>query len=103
VTVGSIAGRHAFPHNGAYSAAKYGVRGLHAVLDQEIRGTGVRATLIEPAATDTSVWDEIDTVAHGPLPERAAMLKPEDVADAIYYAISCPPHVDVRNIALERS
>jgi NADP-dependent 3-hydroxy acid dehydrogenase YdfG len=103
VTVGSIAGRIAFPHNGAYSAAKYGVRGLHAVLDQEIRGTGVRATLIEPAATDTNVWDGIDKVAHGPLPAREAMLKPADVADAIYYAISCPPHVDVRSIALERS
>src|SRR5690625_3363435 len=60
VTIGSIAGRVAFPHNGAYSASKFGVRGLHAVLDAEVRGSGVRSTLVEPAAADTPIWDTID-------------------------------------------
>jgi hypothetical protein len=57
VTIGSVAGRQAFPSNGAYSASKFGVRGLHAVLAAELRGTGVRATFVEPAATDTPLWD----------------------------------------------
>jgi NADP-dependent 3-hydroxy acid dehydrogenase YdfG len=103
VTVGSIAGRQAFPHNGAYAASKFGVRGLHAVLDAEVRGTGVRATLIEPAATDTALWDDVDSARHGPLPARAAMLPPDAVADAIVFAVTRPATVDVRTILLERS
>jgi NADP-dependent 3-hydroxy acid dehydrogenase YdfG len=103
VTVGSVAGRHAFPHNGAYAASKFGVRGLHAVLDAELRGSGVRSTLIEPAATDTSLWDGIDRERHGPLPERHAMLAPAAVADAVLYAVTRPAGVAVRTIILERA
>ncbi|MFO7260332.1 MAG: SDR family oxidoreductase [bacterium] len=103
VTVGSVAGRLAFPHNGAYAASKFGVRGLHAVLDAELRGTGVRATLIEPAATATGIWDAIDRERHPDLPPRDRMLDPGAVADAIVYAITRPPEVDVRVIALDRT
>ncbi|MSR36845.1 MAG: SDR family oxidoreductase, partial [Gemmatimonadetes bacterium] len=52
VTIGSVAGHRAFPGNAAYSASKYGLRGLLVVLGEELRGTGVRSTLVEPAATD---------------------------------------------------
>ena len=103
VTVGSVAGRHAFPNNGAYSASKFGVRGLHAVLDAEIRGTGVRATLIEPAATDTQLWDDVDRQRYTELPPRAAMLPPAAVAEAVLHAVTRPAEVAVRTIILERS
>lgn len=103
VSLGSIAGRQAFPHNGAYSASKFGLRGLHAVLDQELRGTGVRSTLVEPAATDTPLWDAVDRDRHPGLPPREAMLEPEAVADAVLYAVTRPAGVDVRNIMVERA
>jgi NAD(P)-dependent dehydrogenase (short-subunit alcohol dehydrogenase family) len=103
VTVGSVAGRHAFPANGAYSASKFGVRGLHAVLDTELRGSGVRATLVEPAATDTPLWDAIDFDSNPGLPPRSAMLSAEAVADAILYAVTRPPEVALRTLAVERT
>lgn len=103
VTIGSVAGRHAFPANGAYAASKFGVRGMHAVLDAELRGTGVRSTLIEPAATDTSLWDSIDLAVTPGLPARSSMLSPSAVADAVLYAITRPHDVAVRNIILERA
>lgn len=103
VTLGSISGRVAFPHNGAYSASKFGVRGLHAVLDAEVRGSGVRSTLVEPAATDTAIWEAIDRERHPELPPREAMLSPEAVADAVFYAVTRPPEVDVRTLILERT
>lgn len=103
VTLGSIAGRLAFPHNGAYSASKFGVRGLHAVLDAELRGTGVRSVLIEPAATDTSIWDAIDYERNPGLPPREAMLSPAAVADTVVYALTRPPEVAVRTLAVERA
>jgi NADP-dependent 3-hydroxy acid dehydrogenase YdfG len=103
VTIGSVAGRHAFPQNGAYSASKFGIRGLHAVLELELRGTGVRCTLVEPAATDTGLWDEVDPDGRADLPSRTAMLSPDAVADAVLYAITRPPDVALPAIALQRS
>lgn len=103
ITVGSVAGRVAFPGNGAYSASKYGVRGLHAVLEQELRGTGVRSTLVEPAATDTPIWDHLDPDAREDLPSRAGMLPPEAVADAIHYVMTRPPEVQIPTVPVQRS
>jgi NAD(P)-dependent dehydrogenase (short-subunit alcohol dehydrogenase family) len=101
VTVGSVAGRAAYPENGAYSASKFGVRGLHEVLLQELRGTGVKATLVEPAATDTPLWDPIDPDARADLPSRAAMLRAEDVARVVLFAAAQPRHVQIPNVAVE--
>jgi NADP-dependent 3-hydroxy acid dehydrogenase YdfG len=103
VTVGSIAGRHAFPSNGAYSASKFGVRGMHAVLDVELRGTGVRASLVEPAATDTPLWDAIDRGRNPGLPEPAAMLAADAVASAVLYAVTRPRNVIIPTIIVERA
>jgi NADP-dependent 3-hydroxy acid dehydrogenase YdfG len=103
VTIGSVAGRQAFPSNGAYSASKFGVRGLHAVLAAELRGTGVRATFVEPAATDTALWDAIDRERNPDLPERAQMLSAEAVADAVLYAVTRPVATAIPNILVERS
>jgi NAD(P)-dependent dehydrogenase (short-subunit alcohol dehydrogenase family) len=102
VTIGSVAGRKAFPANGAYSASKFGQRGLHEVLVEELRGTGVRATLVEPAATDTALWDLLDPDTNPDLPGRGAMLQAEDVAEAVLFALSRPPHVRIPLLQIER-
>lgn len=102
VTVGSVAGSKPFPGNAAYSSAKYGLRGLHEVMVEELRGSGVRSCLIEPAATDTSIWDAIDPDADPTLPDRAQMLRPKDVADAVVFVCSLPADVQVPVLAIER-
>ncbi|MFO7893909.1 MAG: SDR family NAD(P)-dependent oxidoreductase [Longimicrobiales bacterium] len=103
LTVGSVAGRLALPGNGAYSASKFGVRGLHEVLQLELRGTGVRATLVEPAATDTGIWDPLRPEDRDDLPGRSDMLDPDAVADAVFFAITRPPDVSVPTVAVQRS
>jgi NADP-dependent 3-hydroxy acid dehydrogenase YdfG len=103
VFVGSIAGRQAFAANGAYSASKFGLRGMHAVLAAELRGSGVRTCLVEPAATDTPLWDAIDRERNPGLPEPAAMLSPEAVADAVVCAVMTPRDVVIPNILVERA
>ncbi len=100
VIVGSVADWHAFPGNAAYAASKYAVRGLHEVLLEECRGTGVRCTLISPGPTDTSVWDPIDPDHRADLPNRSAMLCPDDVAEAIVFAATRPPRVQLELIRL---
>jgi NADP-dependent 3-hydroxy acid dehydrogenase YdfG len=100
VNIGSIAGRVPLPGNAGYSATKYGLRGLHEVLAEEVRGSGVRVTMIEPAATDTSLWDELDPDSRSDLPSRVHMLRPEDVARAVLFVVSQPEGVEVSHLAI---
>lgn len=100
ITIGSIADHRALPQNAAYAAAKFGLRGLHEVLREEFRGTGVLCTLISPGPTDTAAWDPIDPDARPGFTPRRAMLRPEDVADAVCWVAARPLHVDVDWIRL---
>lgn len=93
VTVGSVADHVGFPENAAYAASKYGLRGLHETLLAEYRGTGVRLTLVSPGPTDTDIWVPFDPDRREGFPSRAAMLRPADVADAILFVATRPPHV----------
>lgn len=100
VNVGSVAGRLAFPGNAAYSASKFGLRGLHDVLAAELSGSGIRLTLVEPAATDTGLWDELDPDSRDDLPSRTSMLQAADVARSIVFAVSQPEGVEISHLAL---
>lgn len=84
---GSAAGRATIAGS-MYSATKWAVSAIGYGVREELRGTGIRVTLIEPGMVDTPFFDE-----H---PHHA--LKPEDVAAAVIYALSQPPHVDVNEI-----
>jgi NADP-dependent 3-hydroxy acid dehydrogenase YdfG len=100
VSMGSIAGRTGLPGNAAYAASKFGLRGLHGVLVEELRGTGVKASWIEPSAVDTPVWDPIDPDARADLPSRVEMLRPEAIAEAVLFAIAQPSSVSVEEIVI---
>lgn len=95
ITLGSIADHQAFPENAAYGASKFGLRGLHEVIRQEYRGSGVLCTLVSPGPTDTNAWDSIDPDHREGFTPRSRMLRPEDVAEAVVWVASRPAHVDV--------
>jgi NADP-dependent 3-hydroxy acid dehydrogenase YdfG len=103
VNIGSIADRVAFPENGAYAASKFGLRGLHEVLRAELRGTGVRATLISPGPVDTALWDAVDPDNRPGFTPRASMLDPDAVANAVIYAVTQPADVNIDELRLSRS
>lgn len=103
VTIGSVADRAVFPENGAYAASKHGVRALHEVLRLELRGTGIRATLVSPGPVDTALWDVVDPDNRAGFTPRAAMLRPEAVAAAVLYAVTQPQDVNVDELRLSRS
>ena len=103
VTLGSVADRNIFPGNAAYSASKYGLRALHEVLRAELRGTGVRATLVSPGPVDTELWDPIDPDSRPGFTPRAQMLSASDVADALRWVIAAPPAVNVDELRLSSS
>jgi 3alpha(or 20beta)-hydroxysteroid dehydrogenase len=95
VHIGSVADHSAFPENAAYAASKFGLRGLHEVLVAEFRGSGVRLCLVSPGPTDTGVWDPIDPDRQPHLPDRASMLRPGDVAEAVLFVATRPANVHV--------
>jgi NADP-dependent 3-hydroxy acid dehydrogenase YdfG len=105
ITIGSIADRTAFPGNGAYAASKFGLRALHEVLRSELRGSGVRTSLISPGPTDTPIWDAVERASSAPrsFPQRSEMIPPESVASAVLYALTQPVEVNVDELRISRS
>ncbi|MFI5246145.1 MAG: SDR family oxidoreductase, partial [Gemmatimonadales bacterium] len=103
VTIGSVADRASWPGNAGYAASKHGVRALHEVLRAETRGSGVRATLVSPGPTDTELWDELDPESRATFPSPAEMLRPDDVARAVLFALLQPPNVNVDELRISRA
>jgi NADP-dependent 3-hydroxy acid dehydrogenase YdfG len=84
---GSVAGRRALPGS-LYSATKWAVTGMGESARLELNGTGVRVTLIEPGMVDTPFFEQ----------RREGRLEADDIARAVMFAVSQPPHVDVNEI-----
>ncbi|MFI4984956.1 MAG: SDR family oxidoreductase [Solirubrobacterales bacterium] len=83
----SVAGRRVLPGS-MYSCTKHAVTAMGEAARQDLHGSGIRVTLIEPGMTDTPFFDN--------RPENA--LADSDIARAVLYAVSQPPHVDVNEI-----
>jgi NADP-dependent 3-hydroxy acid dehydrogenase YdfG len=104
VSIGSVADRTVYTGNAAYSAAKFGLRAVHEVLRAELRGTGVRTTLISPAATNTEIWNNVTVTDPVAKPHsRRPMLEPEDVVNAVLFSLSQPERVNVEELRLSHS
>jgi NAD(P)-dependent dehydrogenase (short-subunit alcohol dehydrogenase family) len=100
ITIGSVADYMGFPGNSAYGASKYALRGLHDALRAEYAGTGIRMTLVSPGPTDTAAWDPVDPDRREDLPDRAGMLRPEDVADVVLFAVTRSARTNIELIRL---
>src|SRR5713101_3696976 len=100
VTIGSIADHVAFTGSSAYTATKFGLRGMHEVLRAELSRTGVRTTIVSPGPVDTPIWDPIDPDGRPGFTRRDAMLQAGDVAEAVLFAVTRAPRVDVTEIRL---
>lgn len=100
VTIGSVADRKILEGNSVYSATKFGVRAMHEVMRAELKGSGIRATLVSPGSTDTSLWED---AGEGDFPPRSAMLSADAVADAILFAVTRPPETNIDELRLTRS
>jgi NAD(P)-dependent dehydrogenase (short-subunit alcohol dehydrogenase family) len=100
IAIGSVSDYRAFPENAAYASSKFALRGLHEVLREEFRGSGIRFTLISPGPTDTAAWDAVNPDERAGFMPRRGMLRPEDVADAVHYVATSAPRVDIDWIRL---
>ncbi|MGH2919302.1 MAG: SDR family oxidoreductase [Solirubrobacteraceae bacterium] len=91
VSLASVAGVRAFPGEAVYNASKFGQVGFTRALDGELREHGVRCTCICPGGVATDF--AVGTGRTEDMPELDGMMRPEDVADVVMFAITRPPGV----------
>ena len=98
VTIGSIAGDHAYPGGNVYGATKAFVRIFAQNLKADLVGTLVRVTNIEPGMSLTEFSkvrfggdaDRADAIYRGATPMTA-----QDIAETVFFACTLPPHIDI--------
>ncbi len=98
INVGSIAGHQTYPKGNVYCATKAAVRTLSEGLKQDLLGTPVRVSCVDPGLVET----EFSLVRFRGEAEKAEKtyqgltpLSPEDIADVIYFCATRPPHVNI--------
>ena len=114
ITISSDAGRRVFPNLSVYCASKYFVEALSEGTRRELVGTGVKVTTIQPGDCATDLvknnTDEEACKAMGVQPGKVVgegwanewmLLQPSDVADAVVYAATAPPHVAINEVLIE--
>jgi NADP-dependent 3-hydroxy acid dehydrogenase YdfG len=89
IITSSLAGRRALPGS-LYSASKHAVTAMGEALRQEVNGTGMRVTLIEPGMVDTPFFSR----------PGEGRLEADDIARSVMFAVAQPRHVDVNEILL---
>ena len=101
INIGSIAGRAAYPGGNVYCASKAAVRAISDGLKQDLIGTPVRVTEVEPGLVETEFSivrfhgdrDRATTVYQDLTP-----LTPDDIADVVLYCATRPPHVNISEV-----
>jgi NADP-dependent 3-hydroxy acid dehydrogenase YdfG len=103
VLISSVAGRQANFGSGVYNLTKWGVTGFSEALRQEAANSAIRVTCVEPGFVATelqghnkhpAITERLDSIRE----EIGELLEAEDIANAILYAVSSPPRVNVNEI-----
>lgn len=103
VLLGSVAGRQVYPGGNVYCATKFAVRALYEGLRLDAAGKGIRFTTVDPGLVETEfslVRFRGDSERAGKTYQGLQCLRPDDVADAIAFALTRPPHVNIGEIVL---
>ncbi len=103
VNIGSTAGHEVYPGGVVYSASKHAVDAITKGLKMDLLGTPVRVSTVDPGLVET----EFSLVRFSGDAARAEAvyagmqpLRPEDVADAVLYCVTRPPHVNINEIIM---
>jgi NADP-dependent 3-hydroxy acid dehydrogenase YdfG len=104
VLVGSVSGVEVYPRGGGYTAAKHAAHAVAKTLRLELLGKPIRVTEVAPGMVETEfslVRFEGDEEQAEKVYEGTTPLTGEDVADAIAYVVTRPPHVDIDYVSIK--
>jgi len=103
VNLGSIAGHQTYPGGNVYCATKAAVRAISEGLKQDLLGTRVRVTSVDPGMVETE-FSEVrfhgDTERANKVYEGVTPLTADDVADVIFFCVTRSPHVNINEVVL---
>lgn len=106
ISTDSVAGHVVYPASAVYNGTKYAVRAIMEGLRQEEKGHGIRSTIVSPGAVRTEL---VNTIGNPEITKgisalmsaddsQALALNPEDIANAVLYAIDQPKHVAISEV-----
>ena len=101
VIIGSVVGRHISPFSAVYGATKFAIHALAEGLRRELGPKGIRVSLVEPGIVVSGFQDGAgydDKMVQTFEEKFGPLLHGEDVANAIHFIVSQPPHVHVSDI-----
>ncbi len=104
VVVGSVAGVEVYPGGGGYTAAKHAANAVTRTLRLELLGKPIRVSEVAPGMVETEfslVRFEGDRAKAEKVYDGTRPLTAEDVADAIAYVVTRPPHVDIDYLSIK--
>lgn len=103
VNIGSVAGHTVYPKGAVYCATKFAVNALTNGLRMDLFGKKIRVSTIDPGAVETNfslVRFKGDAERAAAVYEGMDALSPDDVADAVIYCVTRPPHVNVSEVII---
>lgn len=103
INIGSIAGKETYVNGGVYCASKHAVDSLTKAMRMELVKHGIKVSQVAPGAVETEfslVRFKGDEAAAAKVYQGYKPLQAEDVADAIYYVTSLPPHVCINDMLI---
>lgn len=103
INIGSTAGHSVYPEGNVYNATKFAVKALTEAMNIDLVGTNLRCCSIDPGAAETEfslVRFHGDALKAKRVYEGYKPLSAKDVADAVLYVCSTPPHVNITNMII---
>lgn len=103
INIGSTAGKEVYPKGNVYCASKHAVDALNQGMRLDLNGKGIKVGAINPGLVETEfsqVRFKGDTERAEKVYQGYCPLKPEDIADIIWFAVTRPPHVNIADLTV---
>ena len=104
INLGSIAGTYPYPGGNVYGATKAFVHQFSLNLRSDLHGTGVRVTSVEPGLSGGTEFSVVrfdgDQARADQVYQGVHPLGPDDVAEAVHWTASLPPHVNINVVEM---
>lgn len=103
VNIGSIAGHQTYPGGNVYCSTKAAVKAISEGLKQDLLGTPIRVTSVDPGMVETdfsNVRFHGDTERAKKVYQGVTPLTPDDVADVVFFCTTRSPHVNINEVIL---
>ncbi|MBL4662350.1 MAG: SDR family NAD(P)-dependent oxidoreductase [Flavobacteriaceae bacterium] len=103
INIGSTAGKEVYPNGNVYCASKHAVDAINQGMRLDLNGKGIRVGAVNPGLVETEfskVRFKGDTKRAAKVYQNFTPLRPEDIADIIWFAVTRPPHVNIADLTV---